>query len=140
MGNRAVITTNQRRMCDMNSIYLHWNGGRDSIEAFLQYAKLRGLKNPNNEETMQELYRIIKNFLGNSCIYDKYSRLDTDNYDNGVYVINSDFEIIDRLFFDGIEQDTYDIVEMMLAINEAQGVDVEKIQHFRMHNRLERSE
>lgn len=28
MGNRAVITTSDKKM----GIYLHWNGGRDSVE------------------------------------------------------------------------------------------------------------
>ena len=31
MGNRAVITTEKKDL----GIYLHWNGGRDSVEAFL---------------------------------------------------------------------------------------------------------
>ena len=33
MGNRAIITTKD---CDL-SLYLHWNGGRDSVEGFLAY-------------------------------------------------------------------------------------------------------
>jgi hypothetical protein len=37
MGNRAVITDNKQRI----GIYLHWNGGRDSVEAFLKYCELR---------------------------------------------------------------------------------------------------
>lgn len=36
MGNRAVITTTDQRI----GIYLHWNGGKDSVEAFLKYCKL----------------------------------------------------------------------------------------------------
>ena len=30
MGNRAVITDIEKKV----GIYLHWNGGRDSVEAF----------------------------------------------------------------------------------------------------------
>ena len=33
MGNRAVITT-RKDLKDIG-IYLHWNGGRDSVEGFL---------------------------------------------------------------------------------------------------------
>ena len=32
MGNRAVITTSKKDL----GLYLHWNGGRDSIEAFFE--------------------------------------------------------------------------------------------------------
>ena len=38
MGNRAIITTKDRDL----SLYLHWNGGRDSVEGFLAYCDLRG--------------------------------------------------------------------------------------------------
>lgn len=30
MGNRAVITTPDKKM----GVYLHWNGGRDSVEPY----------------------------------------------------------------------------------------------------------
>ena len=45
MGNRAVITTRKAGVNPANSdatgVYLHWNGGRDSVEAFLAYCKLK---------------------------------------------------------------------------------------------------
>lgn len=31
MGNRAIITNKEKKV----AVYLHWNGGRDSVEAFL---------------------------------------------------------------------------------------------------------
>ena len=37
MGNRAVITTRSKDI----GVYLHWNGGRDSVEAFLKYCELK---------------------------------------------------------------------------------------------------
>jgi hypothetical protein len=39
MGNRAVITTEQKRI----GVYLHWNGGLDSVEGFLTYCKEQNL-------------------------------------------------------------------------------------------------
>ena len=33
MGNRAVITTKEREL----ALYLHWNGGRDTVEPLLRY-------------------------------------------------------------------------------------------------------
>ena len=46
MGNRAVITTEGRDL----SLYLHWNGGRDSVEAFLRYCDLRGFRAPDADD------------------------------------------------------------------------------------------
>ena len=51
MGNRAVIT-NSKSFDVANStdlgVYLHWNGGRDSVEAFLKYCKLKGYRPPRS--------------------------------------------------------------------------------------------
>ena len=35
MGNRAVITTAEKRI----GLYLHWNGGRDTVEPLLKYCE-----------------------------------------------------------------------------------------------------
>jgi len=39
MGNRAVITIKDKDFPkeDWNSLYLHWNGGRDSVEPFFTW-------------------------------------------------------------------------------------------------------
>ena len=37
MGNRAVITTKERKI----GLYLHWNGGRDTVEPLLKYCELQ---------------------------------------------------------------------------------------------------
>lgn len=44
MGNRAVITDKKNWEQGGVGIYLHWSGGRDSVEAFLEYCKLRGFR------------------------------------------------------------------------------------------------
>ena len=40
MGNRAVITTKERKI----GLYLHWNGGRDTVEPLLKYCELQGYR------------------------------------------------------------------------------------------------
>ena len=35
MGNRAIITTQKDFDNNGIGVYLHWNGGRDSVQAFL---------------------------------------------------------------------------------------------------------
>lgn len=43
MGNRAVITTKERKI----GLYLHWNGGRDTVEPLLKYCELQGYRPPS---------------------------------------------------------------------------------------------
>ena len=99
MGNRAVISM----ACEgipkeySPSIYVHWNGDRNSIECFLQTAKHLKVR-PESTYGMARLCQIISNFFGGnlSIGMGAYCQLDTDNPDNGVYWINRKFEIIDR--------------------------------------------
>lgn len=45
MGNRAVITTPERKI----GLYLHWNGGRDTVEPLLRYCELKGYRAPSSD-------------------------------------------------------------------------------------------
>lgn len=122
MGNRAVITT--RHNFDNNGvgIYLHWNGGRDSVEAFLKYAKLRRFRSPDEDcYGWARLCQIIGNYFGGdlSIGIDTVDQLDMDNWDNGVYLIKG-WDIVGRKFFDGEEQYNYDMETMLREIDETQ--------------------
>lgn len=125
MGNRAVITTSTSvSIKDSNDIgiYLHWNGGRDSVEAFLAYCKRRGFRPPEQDcYGWARLCQVIGNFFGgdDSIGIDRCCNLDCDNYDNGVYII-SDWEIVGRVYHEGFEQDTYDLEEMIREIDKCQ--------------------
>ena len=121
MGNRAVITTKDKKI----GVYLHWNGGRDSVEAFLRYCELQRFRYPEEDcYGWARLCQIIANFFtepddyskGLSIGIDQYSKLDTDNYDNGVYIIEK-WKIIDRLYNRNSEQNTYDLKEMLKIID-----------------------
>lgn len=118
MGNRAVITTESKTI----GVYLHWNGGRDSVEAFLKYCELQGFRSPDRDcYGWSRLCQVISNFLGGSTSIgiDEYDRLDTDNYDNGTYIIK-DWKIVGRLFFEGHEQNEYPLELMLKKIDNAQ--------------------
>lgn len=120
MGNRAVVTfkDEDEPMENWVSIYLHWNGGRDSIESFLNTAKHFGVR--GDSYGVARLTQIICNFFDGtlSVGVGLYKRLDTENWDNGVYVIDDKFNIIDRLHFDHAEQMEYDIEEMTASLIE----------------------
>lgn len=115
MGNRAVITTRNKKL----GVYLHWNGGRDSIEAFIKYCALKGYRCPEKDNYgWARLCQVIGNFFGGNCSVgiDLYEKLDTDNGDNGVYIIEN-WEIVDREFAPYYEQQTYSLLEMLEEIN-----------------------
>lgn len=118
MGNRAVITTRDKNI----GVYLHWNGGRDSVEAFLKYCELKGYRTPERDcYGWARLCQIIGNYFGGelSLGIDKYERLDRDNGDNGVYIIEN-WKIVDREFIDWPEQHEYDLISMLRDINNHQ--------------------
>lgn len=118
MGNRCVITTRDKRV----GIYLHWNGGRDSVEAFLKYCELKNYRPPEEDNYgWARLCQVIGNFFGGglSIGIDEYKHLDADNGDNGVYIIEN-WKIVDREYFDRHEQDTHDLLEMVTEINRSQ--------------------
>lgn len=106
MGNRAVITfdTGEKSPC----IYLHWNGGRASVEAFLQAAQYLGAVHPGNDAQRRLAVldwmatTVAQHFFGcdvGMTVYrEEYGRTDRDNWDNGVYVIGPDMRIARRLF------------------------------------------
>lgn len=101
MGNRATITTapfNKDSAC----IYLHWNGGRESIEAFCAAAKELGYRSPGSDDTyaLARLTGLICNFfgleddtsIGIGTVRDMIAAGD----DNGCFVLGGDWEIVER--------------------------------------------
>ena len=118
MGNRAVLQFGQLR--NSLGIYLHWNGGRASVQGFLnavnQIPEYRG---QSKDYKTARLIQLIGLFFpgGYSVGVDIASNLDRDNGDNGTYIIdedqnnrlesgslNKDLTIIDRLFINKTEK------------------------------------
>ena len=122
MGNRAVITTRENFDNDGVGVYLHWNGGYDSVNAFLTYCKLKGYRAPDSDcYGWARLCQVIGNFFGGSTSIgiDVVSSLDCDNWDNGTYIING-WNIVGREYYEGREQNAYDLVEMLIEIDSKQ--------------------
>lgn len=109
MGNRAVITT-EPFSPDKVGIYVHWNGGRESVQAFLDACKELGYRSPGVDPSyaMAQLTKVIGAFFGDgfSLGIGTCKELDCNNYDNGVYLIGGDWEITGRLNHSG--SDTVD--------------------------------
>ena len=127
MGNRAVITAckNKEPQCTYDiGVYLHWYGGRDSVEAILAYCEAKGYRAPDTDcYGWARLCQVIGNTLGGtlSVGIDCCKWLDCDNGDNGTYII-SGWAIVDRKYFDGVEQDASEelFYEFLKQINDHQ--------------------
>jgi hypothetical protein len=99
MGNRAVITT-APYSDDNVGIYVHWNGGRASVEGFLKAAKELGYRDLAQDRSyaLAGLAGLIWSYLGTDGLsvgIDLCKHLDTEG-DNGVYLIGGDWEIVGR--------------------------------------------
>ena len=122
IGNRAVITTRENFENNGIGVYLHWNGGRDSVEPFLKYCEMRGFRAPDEDNYgWARLVQVIANFFGMDGLsigVDTINNLDCGNGDNGVYIIEG-WNIVGREYAYG-EQEGHDFNEMLLAIDKAQ--------------------
>lgn len=100
MGNRAVITPSEKD--DAQSIYVHWNGGLESVLAFLHAARDLGVRDPLKDESygMARLVQVIGIYFietTDSLGIQPYKFADKTNWDNGVYVLGENFTIATRL-------------------------------------------
>lgn len=89
MGNRAVITFDDKPTPQSIGIYLHWNGGPESVLAFLEAADKLGVCDDSDKSyEIARLVQIIGNFFGGttSIGIGPMKELDTDNGDNGTYI------------------------------------------------------
>ena len=115
MGNRAVIQMQGQNV----GIYLHNNGGLDTIQPLLDVAKEYGVR--GDDYGIARLAQMMGNFLGGtlSVGVSTIDRLDLDNCDNGTYVIDQRFNIVERLFQRNPEQTHWNYDEMKAHIKSA---------------------
>lgn len=104
MGNRAVITFSTAN--NAPSIYLHWNGGRASVEGFLTAARQLGLRHAPTPQAQADALDNIAEMLaryffrcnvGMNVYRLHFASADRDNGDNGTYVLDQDLQIFARL-------------------------------------------
>lgn len=135
MGNRAVVTFANSKDIEQwvdpkgdgeklkgycaehpheVGVYLHWNGGRASVEGFCEACrrlKFRG--GASDSYGVARFVQVVANFFGSEGLsvgVDTLEHSDCDNYDNGVYVVDDKWQIVGREFAHG-EQNDYDVNE-----------------------------
>ena len=96
MGDRAVISNKNKRL----GVYLHWYGYREFVESILAYCDVKKYRSPDvdDEYGWARLCQVAGNTIGGSLSVGVgiYDRMDTDNWDNGTYIIE-DWDIKERL-------------------------------------------
>lgn len=119
MGNRAIITTRENFENNGIGVYVHWNGGYDSVQAFLKYCELKGYRSPETDSYgWARLCQVIGNFFGGtlSVGIDNFDKDAGEYQDNGTYIIK-DWKIVGRECYNYEEQINYDLDGMLLAID-----------------------
>ena len=127
MGNRAVIVSSDTNKSNANKkigVYVHWHGSEDTIKELLQVCKDRKIRGVMNDPTYgwARLCQAFADVMTEESLNSEYesareyaystgigigivSTLDTYNYDNGVYYIDDNFDIVKHT--NGSEFDDY---------------------------------
>lgn len=163
MGNRAVIIAQNKEGKVSNvGLYLHWNGGFNSIQAFLAYCEMMDFRPPEMDSYgWAQMVKIIGNFfdegkrsnglsLGVISVADaktKNGQLADDAVakltpgDNGVYIIR-DWHVVQHL--DGWYPDeatsAEELEEFMIEINSAQPYQVPEEEIYEFAEKYESEE
>lgn len=122
MGNRAIIKPINENI----GVYLHWNGGINSVTAFLEYCKLKDYRYLGGERAdgygIARFCQVVGNFFGGGLSLGIMTGVEATEecaagLDNGIYVIDG-WDIVENI--GGYYNDNYDIQEMLIDIDKAQ--------------------
>lgn len=116
MGNRAIVKPEGKNI----GVYLHWNGGVDSVTAFLKYCELKGYRSFDDSYGLARFCQVVGNFFGGGLSVGIETDVrETKEYaewmDNGIYVVKG-WKIVRHLYCsEGHEG--YDLDEMLHEID-----------------------
>ena len=103
MGNRCVITTNDVTKENQDKklgLYLHWCGPKQDVLNILKKCKERDIRTPKNDYSYfwARFCQIAADYCGKDGTtgigINIVSRLDVNNFDNGVYYIDNNLNIV----------------------------------------------
>lgn len=121
MGNRAIVKPSKLNY----GVYLHWNGGVDSVEAFLEYCKLKGYRSFNDNYGVARFIQVVSNWFGGGLsvgietdLFNTERCAESHCLDNGMYIVDG-WEIVQRLDAPS-GREGYDRTEMLISIDKAQ--------------------
>ena len=121
MSNSGIIVFEDNKEL---GLYLHWNGGIDSVTAFLEYCKLKDYRDFGGKNAdgygLARFCQVVSNFFGGTTsIGIETDVKETEDYakwmDNGIYIVDG-WDISKRISpSEGNEG--YDLKKMLLQID-----------------------
>lgn len=116
MGNRAIVKPEGKDI----GVYLHWNGGIDSVTAFLKYFELKQHRGFDDKYGMARFCQVVGNFFGGNLslgIETDVRESEVEDYwlDNGIYVVK-DWEIVRHIGGEDYHEG-YDLDEFLKEID-----------------------
>lgn len=142
MGNRAII----KPVGEDIGVYLHWNGGIDSVSAFLKYCELRNFRPFGGRSAdgygIARFCQVVANYFGGDGLSIgvesgvKETEEWAEGLDNGIYVIDG-WQIVKRIGT-SYPSEGYDLLEMLIDIDDAQPEN-QRIGRIEIENRLKKS-
>lgn len=116
MGNRAIIKPEGKDI----GVYLHWNGGIDSVTAFLKYCELRNFRSFDDSYGIARFCQVVGNFFGGGLSIGIQSGIGETQYDakyidNGIYVVKG-WKIVGHIG-EQEPKEGYDLDDMLKEID-----------------------
>lgn len=104
MGNRAVIVshdTTKENAHKKIGVYVHWHGSEDDVKHVLEICKEAGVRTVSGDTTYfwARFCQAFANYISDGKVEETSigigiaKHLDCQNWDNGVYYIDDNFEI-----------------------------------------------
>lgn len=121
MGNRAIIKPINSNI----GVYLHWNGGRDSVEGFLRYCELKGYDGFETSYGIARFIQIVSNFFGGTSSIGIVGGIEESldyagSCDHGIYIVKG-WKIVQRITWYP-EQQEYSLIDMLREIDRKQPI------------------
>ena len=140
MSNSGIVAAKGSNV----GVYLHWNGGRDSVEGFLKYCEMKGYCNFNDRSGygISRFMQVAGNFLGGTSSLGMEFNItkgkSLTSTDNGIYLVDG-WKIVKRYDEPSREQSAYELQDMLLAIDAAQP-EKERIREYILAEEVKREE
>lgn len=122
MGNRCLIVPKGNETI---GVYLHWNGGIDSVTAFLKYCEYKGYRGFDADYGIARFCQVVGNWFGGGLslgVMPINGSLEecAKGLDNGIYIVEG-WEIVDHIG-NQYSPEGYDLTETLISIDEAQPI------------------
>lgn len=120
MGNRGVISTTNKDI----ALYLHWDGDITFVKGLLLFSMVQGARNPvHGGSGWCRMAQHYNNYVGCGrvgAVIEPYDRLcDSAEWNNGTYIIDGDWNVVERIGGPSDEQEptVEDIMDVVYELD-----------------------